>query len=159
CEVTAGTPACLPERVTACRLAAGHHYQTFDGRTFDVTGACAYTLSQTFHEDPALPVFDVEVRNEPEGDLKVPGVGALVVRVYGVAVAAVKAENGLVRVNAHRSHLPVSLADGKLRLRQQGRALLIQTDFGLKVLYDWADRVVLKLPAAFSGKIRGLCGN
>lgn len=59
----------------------------------------------------------------------------------------------------HRSHLPISLVHGRLQLQQKGVSVLIKTDFGMQVLYNWDDRVVVKLPGMFSGKVCGLCGN
>lgn len=64
----------------------------------------------------------------------------------------------LLQVNNHRSRLPISLAGGKLCLQQKGKAVLIRTDFRLEVLYDWRDRLVVKLPAALAAKACGMCG-
>lgn len=64
----------------------------------------------------------------------------------------------LLQVDNRRSRLPVSLARGKLRLQQKGKAVLIRTDFRLEVLYDWRDRLVVKLPAALAAKACGMCG-
>jgi len=65
----------------------------------------------------------------------------------------------LLQVNNHRSRLPISLARGQLHLQQKGKSVLIKTAFKLEVLYDWDDRVVIKLPGALSGKVCGMCGN
>lgn len=65
----------------------------------------------------------------------------------------------LLQVNNHRSRLPISLAQGKLRLQQKGKSVQIKTDFNLKILYDWDDHVVVKLPAMLSDKVCGMCGN
>ena len=65
----------------------------------------------------------------------------------------------LLQVNNHRSRLPISLAQGKLRLQQKGKSVQIKTDFRLKVLYDWDDHVVVKVPSTLSGKVCGMCGN
>ncbi|XP_068855947.1 IgGFc-binding protein-like isoform X2 [Aphelocoma coerulescens] len=62
-------------------------------------------------------------------------------------------------VNNHRSRLPISLSHGKLCIHQKGKSMLIQSSFNLKVLYNWDDHVVVKLPAALSGKVCGMCGN
>ncbi|XP_058716079.1 IgGFc-binding protein-like isoform X1 [Poecile atricapillus] len=59
----------------------------------------------------------------------------------------------------HRSRLPISLSHGKLCIHQKGKSMLIQLNFNLKVLYNWDDHVVIKLPAALSGKVCGMCGN
>ncbi|XP_074991089.1 IgGFc-binding protein [Calonectris borealis] len=174
CEVVDGQPTCIQGTVSTCWATGDPHYQTFDGKTFDFMGTCTYTLTKTCELDPTLPVFSVEAKNEHRGNLKVSHIGALTVRVYDVTIAVVRSENGIVRylfgfhglffffllqVNNHRSRLPISLAQGKLRLQQKGKSVLIKTDFKLKILYDWDDHVVVKLPGMFSGKVCGMCGN
>ncbi|XP_077643909.1 uncharacterized protein LOC144247297 [Lonchura striata] len=44
-------------------------------------------------------------------------------------------------------------------MHQKGKSMLIQSNFKLKVLYKWDDHVVIKLPAALSGKVCGMCRN
>ncbi|KFM10966.1 IgGFc-binding protein, partial [Aptenodytes forsteri] len=147
------------ETVSTCWATGDPHYQTFDGKAFDFMGTCTYTLTKTCDPDPTLPVFSVEARNEHRGDLKVSYVGSVTVRIYDITIAVVRSENGIVRVNNHRSRLPISLAQGKLRLQQKGKSVQIKTDFNLKILYDWDDHVVVKLPSTLSGKVCGMCGN
>ncbi|NXJ87022.1 FCGBP protein, partial [Trogon melanurus] len=157
CEVADGRAACVPAAVSTCRAGGNVHYRTFGGKNFVFAGGCTYTLAKPCRPDPALPAFAVEATNERRGDPEVAAIVSVAVRVYGVTVEAVKAETGIVRVNNRRSHLPVSLANGKLRLLQKGGALLLTADFGLKVSYDWDDRVVLKLPAALASQACGAC--
>ncbi|XP_057286893.1 IgGFc-binding protein-like [Pezoporus wallicus] len=159
CEMVDGQPKCVQETFSTCWATGDPHYRTFDGKPFDFMGTCTYTLTKTCDPDPTMPIFSIEAKNEHRGNLKVSYVGSITIRVYGVTIVVVRSENGMVRVNNHRSHLPITLADGKLHLRQRGRSMLLQTAFKLKVLYDWDARVVLKLPSVLSGKVCGLCGN
>ncbi|NXG26742.1 FCGBP protein, partial [Grallaria varia] len=106
-----------------------------------------------------LPAFSVEVQKEEKEDPKFSSVASITVRINNVTVTVVRAENGMVRVNNHRSRLPISLSRGKLRVRQKGKSVLIQWDFKLKVLYNWDDHVVIQIAADLSGKVCGLCGN
>ncbi|KFQ90304.1 IgGFc-binding protein, partial [Phoenicopterus ruber ruber] len=154
-----GRPTCFQETISTCRATGDLHYQTFDGKAFDFTGTCTYTLSRTCETDPTLPVFNVEAKNEHRANLKVSYIDSVTVHVYDMTIAVVRSENGFVRVNNHRSRLPISLAQGKLRLQQKGKFVLIKTDFKLKVLYDWDAHVVVELPGMFSGKVCGMCGN
>ncbi|XP_014813471.1 PREDICTED: IgGFc-binding protein-like [Calidris pugnax] len=159
CQVVDGQPTCIHEAPLTCWATGDSHYRTFDGKTLHLMGTCTYTLTKTCHQDPTIPFFSVEAKNEARGHLGVSHVDTVTVHVYDVTVEATRAENGIVRVNNRRSHLPISLARGKLRLRQKGRSLLIQTHFHLKVLYDWDHHLLVKLPGALSAKVCGLCGN
>uniref|UniRef100_A0A8C3PP65 VWFD domain-containing protein n=1 Tax=Calidris pygmaea TaxID=425635 RepID=A0A8C3PP65_9CHAR len=159
CQVVDGQPTCVHEAPLTCWATGDSHYRTFDGKAFHLMGTCTYTLTKTCHQDPTIPFFSVEAKNEARGHLGVSYVDAVTVHVYDVTVEATRAENGIVRVNNRRSHLPISLAQGKLRLRQKGRSLLIQTHFHLKILYDWDHHLLVKLPGALSAKVCGLCGN
>lgn len=63
------------------------------------------------------------------------------------------------QVNNQRLHLPISLNDGKLRLYQSGNSVFIETDFLLKVSYDWKSYLVVRISSSFSENVCGLCGN
>ncbi|XP_026723109.1 IgGFc-binding protein-like, partial [Athene cunicularia] len=158
-ECSALQSSCVPETFTTCWATGDPHYLTFDGKTFDFMGTCTYTLTKTCDSDPKLPVFSVEAKNEHRANPKVSCVGSVTVRIYDIVITMVRAEKGIVRVNNHHSHLPIALAEGKLHLQQKGKSLLLETDFKLKILYDWDNRVLVKLPSALSGKVCGLCGN
>ncbi|NXT93833.1 FCGBP protein, partial [Anhinga rufa] len=158
-EVVDGQPKYTQEAFSTCWATSGLHYQTFDGKAFDFMGTCTYTLTKTCDTDPTLPIFSVEAENEHRGNLKASYIGSVTVHVYNIAITVVRSENGIVRVNNHRSHLPISFAQGKLQLQQKGKTVLIKTDFGLKILYDWDNHVVVKIPSTLSGKVCGICGN
>ncbi|XP_055560840.1 IgGFc-binding protein, partial [Falco cherrug] len=159
CTLVDGQHTCHQETFSTCWVTGDPHYQTFDGKSFDITGTCTYTLTKTCDSDPTLPVFNIEAKNEHRGVPKVSCISSMTIRVYDVTITAVRSENGIVRVNNHQSHLPISLAEGRLHLQQKGKSLLIQTDFGLKILYNWDDRMVMKLPSRLAGKVCGMCGN
>lgn len=42
---------------------------------------------------------------------------------------------------------------------QSGRSVVIETDFGLTVRYDWEHYLVVTLSGSYAGKTCGLCGN
>lgn len=55
--------------------------------------------------------------------------------------------------------LPVALNSKKLVMFQSGRFVVIETDFGLTVRYDWEHYLVVALHGRHAGKTCGLCGN
>ena len=64
-----------------------------------------------------------------------------------------------LKVDGVLLNLPVNLNDGQVEVYQDGRHVLIKTDFGLKVTYDLVYRVTITVPASYHGKTCGLCGN
>lgn len=56
-------------------------------------------------------------------------------------------------------NLPINLDNGKVKLSPSGLSVLVETDFGLTVQYDWKQYLVITVPSSFSGKVCGLCGN
>lgn len=56
-------------------------------------------------------------------------------------------------------NLPLSLKNGRLLVTQQGRNIVVQTNFGLKVLYNTIYYVEVIVPSAYQRKMCGLCGN
>ncbi|XP_053908647.1 IgGFc-binding protein-like [Cuculus canorus] len=160
CEMVDGQPKCLQEAFSTCWTMGGSHYQSFDGQPFHFMGSCTYTLVKSCPSDPTgSTTFNIEIQNQHKDISKTSSIASLVIEVYDVTIAAVRNENGIVRVNHLRSHLPISISQGRIQLEQNGRFLQVTTAFQLKVFYDWEDHAVVKLPKRFSGKVCGLCGD
>ncbi|XP_067316856.1 IgGFc-binding protein-like [Anolis sagrei] len=159
CEIIEGRPVCVPRSESTCWAQGYHHYHTFDGRTFDFIGTCTYTVAKTCSLDAALPSFKIEAKNENRGNPRVSYVGYVTITVYNITISVSRNEIGFVRVENQLSHLPISLNKGKLRLYQNGGSVLIETEFSLKVSYDWDDVLLIKIPKKFSESVCGLCGN
>ena len=54
-------------------------------------------------------------------------------------------------------NLPLNL--GQVTVSQSGGTAVIQTDFGLRVSYDWNWKLVVELPSSYFASVCGLCGN
>ncbi|XP_041932222.1 IgGFc-binding protein-like [Alosa sapidissima] len=67
----------------------------------------------------------------------------------------------MVWVNDKVWNLPVTLAfsQKEITLRQSGLSVILWTDFGLTVEYDWKQYVKVTVPSSFMGRVGGLCGN
>ncbi|XP_061110253.1 IgGFc-binding protein-like [Conger conger] len=142
-----------------CWAMGDPHYRTFDGRKFNFMGTCTYIIAKNCQANDGLPPFQVETKNENRGNSRVSYVGLVTVKVYGITITVARSENGLVRVDYSLYRLPVVLEHDKLKLFQRGRSVVIETDFGLTVQYDWESYVVVTLSGTFAGKVCGLCGN
>ncbi|XP_042296353.1 IgGFc-binding protein-like [Sceloporus undulatus] len=159
CEIQDKRPVCVAGSESTCWAQGDRHYHTFDGRNFDFRGSCTYTIAKTCSLDGDVPSFSIEAKNEYRGNTHVSYVGLLTVTVYNITISITRNEIGFVRVNNQRSRLPISMHEGKLRLYQSGGAILMETDFSLKVSYDWDDSLVITIPRMFSDSVCGLCGN
>ena len=62
-------------------------------------------------------------------------------------------------MNDELLNLPLTLDEGRLTVVQEGRNIVVQTAFGLKVLYDTVYYVEVIVPSTYQGKMGGLCGN
>ncbi|KAM9114696.1 IgGFc-binding protein [Pangshura tecta] len=159
CQIVDGRPECVAESESTCWAQGDPHYHTFDGRNFDFMGTCTYTIAKTCGSDSTLPSFSVKAKNDNRGNTRVSYVGYVTVEVYNVTVSVVRYETGFVRVNDQRSRLPISVLEGKLRVYQSGGSVVIETDFSLRVSYNWGSSLVVKISSSFWESVCGLCGN
>ncbi|KAH0631331.1 hypothetical protein JD844_005619 [Phrynosoma platyrhinos] len=140
-----------------CWASGQPHYHTFDGRSYDFQGTCTYTVVKTCKASSQLPFFHIFTKSQKSSPFSL--VSQVTITVYNYNITMVMYEYGLVRVNQLRSRLPVTLHDGKLSLYHRGDQLVIKTQFGLEVYYDWNYYLVVKVTPAFRNHICGLCGN
>lgn len=63
------------------------------------------------------------------------------------------------QLNNELVNLPFSLNNGRMQVTQQGRNIIVQTDFGLRVLYNTVYYVEVVVPSTYQQKMCGLCGN
>lgn len=56
-------------------------------------------------------------------------------------------------------NLPLNLKEGAVQVYQEGRYLVIRTNFDLIVTYDLVYHVTATVPGNYRGKVCGLCGN
>ncbi|XP_032660605.1 IgGFc-binding protein-like [Chelonoidis abingdonii] len=159
CEITNCSPACIAESESTCRLQGESHYQTFDGQAFNFTGTCTYAIARTCGSDTTLPSFGVEAKNLNQRNTRLSSVAFVTVYVYNVTISIDRFTKGLVQMNGQSSSLPVSLMEGKLRVYQSGGSVVIETDFSLRVSYDWGSSLAVQLSSSFWEHVCGLCGN
>lgn len=63
------------------------------------------------------------------------------------------------QVNYQEWNLPINLNNGMVKLSQKGLFVVVETDFGLRVQYDWNEYLAITVPGSFAGSVCGLCGN
>ncbi|KAL7835916.1 hypothetical protein SRHO_G00282630 [Serrasalmus rhombeus] len=147
---------CIPIESATCWAVGDPHYKTFDGKRFDFQGTCTYTMSTTTKTE--LVPFIILAKNNHRGSNKVAYVRTVSVNVYNQTVVASQ-QRGMVEVNGEVTHLPITLAGGKLQVVQRGWNVFITTDFGLEVKYDWNMMLYITVPSTYFRSLGGLCGN
>ncbi len=57
------------------------------------------------------------------------------------------------------TYLPLTIDGGKIKVDQRGWNVIISTDFGLEVKYDWNMMLYITAPSSYFQTVGGLCGN
>lgn len=65
----------------------------------------------------------------------------------------------LFQVDGVSSTLPRKLENGKGRVYHSGLFIVVETDFGVELIYDPKGSVILRIPSTYGGAPKGLCGN
>uniref|UniRef100_A0A3B3ZMR6 VWFD domain-containing protein n=1 Tax=Periophthalmus magnuspinnatus TaxID=409849 RepID=A0A3B3ZMR6_9GOBI len=159
CKMNDGYPSCVtkPKNPGTCWAMGDPHYRTFDGLLFNFMGLCTYVFSKNSEPSDSLPAFEVLAQNVNLGI--VSHIGLVIVKVYDKTITVAHSEIGYIRIDNSRWALPVTLSNNKLVISQSGRSVLIHTDLGITVSYDWDNTLVVTASESYSGKTRGLCGN
>lgn len=63
------------------------------------------------------------------------------------------------QVNGLHAALPYYFNTDQIIIYQSGWSVVVETDFGLKVVFDWNSAITVSLPSTYNGTVCGLCGN
>ncbi|XP_003505295.2 IgGFc-binding protein-like isoform X1 [Cricetulus griseus] len=162
CTVKNGKGVCTPNYEAKCRVWGDPHYQSFDGLNTNFHGTCNYLLAGSVCPGLSangLTPFTVATKHESQGNPAVSNVRRVTVTTYNSSIGIHKKGIGRVQVNGVLQNLPVYLAGGRISVVHGGSKVVLQTDFGLQVTYDWNWRVEVTLPSSYHGAVCGLCGN
>ncbi|KAF7688705.1 hypothetical protein HF521_013512 [Silurus meridionalis] len=178
CQETDGLFFCQPRTEALCAVAGYGHFLPFGGVPFDLQSSCSLQLVTTecggLNEDEDrhggldgsfsaeigaedLPEFQLSVRNEERDTGQAIWVQGFVLTVYGYEIEVSRSFKHTVMVNKERLYLPLKLGPGKVNIYTLGLQLLVETDFGLKVAFDWNTLLLLSLPRTIFNSTCGLC--
>ncbi|KAK2864570.1 hypothetical protein Q7C36_003724 [Tachysurus vachellii] len=148
-----------PSPMGTCLIMGDPHYSTFDGSYYSFMGNCTYIVAKNCHIDDEHPQFQINTKNERNGNKQNTLVSVVTILVYGNTITFNRREVGLIMINASYWNLPVVLNNGRVKIKTNSLSVTMQTDFGLSVQYDWDQYMVVTVPESFKGRMCGMCGN
>ncbi|XP_065715815.1 IgGFc-binding protein-like isoform X3 [Patagioenas fasciata] len=158
CGVRDGSFGCHPLARGRLVVSGDPHYVTFDGKAFDVPGACGYVVARPCAPHKGLRNFTVALEQRAA-----PGRAALVQRVTleieGRKVEVDGAAPGEVTVDGERSPLPFSTPSGALRATREGAHVSLWSAWGPRLLFTPGAFLLLDVPGGYRGHLCGLGGN
>ncbi|XP_055055949.2 IgGFc-binding protein [Misgurnus anguillicaudatus] len=149
---------CVPTSFATCHAVGDPHFKTFDGKLFDFQGTCTYIMVNNTKPQKGLIPFTILTKNNHRGNNRVAYVRMVSVLVYNHTVVA-SSKRGLVEFDGENTYLPFTFDGGKIKVEQRGWDVIISTDFGLQVKYDWNMMLFITVPSNYFQTVGGLCGN
>ncbi|XP_067325493.1 kielin/chordin-like protein [Anolis sagrei] len=144
-------PHCVPRPAT-CVAFGDPHYRTFDGRMVHFQGSCTYIMAQ----DCEGGDFSIHVTNDDRGRQGVSWTKEVTVMVGDTIVRLL--QDRVVMVDSLTVTLPF-LKEPHLYIELKTSTLLLNTNLGLKVLWNGRSHLEVSVPGTYKGRTCGLCGN
>ncbi|KAM6995238.1 LOW QUALITY PROTEIN: IgGFc-binding protein-like [Tautogolabrus adspersus] len=157
CVLKDGDVSCQPKSIGSCSVSGVRNIRSYDGKEYPLLGNCLFTLSEVQEKEGGKTPFSVLVQQKTDKDKLVTR--NVEVQVYDIEITMETGVIWEVKVDDIKVTLPVSLAEEKVQIQQNGVNIIVETDFGLKVTYDTRSGVVLNLPSTYHSATNGLCGN
>ncbi|XP_026225589.1 alpha-tectorin [Anabas testudineus] len=166
CQENDGLYFCQPRTEALCVAAGYGHFLPFGGVPFELQSSCTLRMATTNcgrqNRDHAtisgiFPQFKLAARNEERDTGQAIWVRGFVLEVYEYEIEVSRTYKNTVTVNKERLYLPLKLGQGKVNISTLGMQLILETDFGLKVAFDWNTLLLLTLPHDLYNASCGLC--
>ncbi|KAM4016701.1 IgGFc-binding protein-like isoform 2-T2 [Anomaloglossus baeobatrachus] len=159
CAVRNGILNCYPRSYGVCTASGDPHYISFDGKKFDFQGTCVYQLAALSDKTRGLTDFQIWVRNQNRGNIRVSYTSEVNIQVYGLEIEASRQHPNKVMINKTLINLPFRFHDSQLSIYRNPSAVVFSFGFGVKVIFDYNSIVRVTVPGTYANALGGLCGN
>ncbi|XP_022109176.1 mucin-2-like [Acanthaster planci] len=138
-----------------CRGYGDPHYVTFDGKQYEFQGECSYVLSSNNCPwgSPGHVSFTVIVENVPCGTSKVTCTKSITFLLLDVEIRLIRGDN------PHITPAPPTPTKAVYRINYSGIFLVINTKYGITLLWDFGTSIYVTLDGSYKGDVCGLCGD
>ncbi|XP_028403857.1 mucin-2-like isoform X2 [Dendronephthya gigantea] len=139
----------------SCSVYGDSHYTTFDNKRYQFHGACDYTLVQD-ECGGELGSFRVQAENVPCGSTGITCTKSITITLNDTQIKLVRGSE------PKASSLPgssQSIQKANYKLEKSGLFLILRTEIGMTIVWDFGTRIYITLETSFRGKTCGLCGN
>nr|XP_057933710.1 alpha-tectorin [Doryrhamphus excisus] len=166
CQEEDGLYYCRPRTEALCVAAGYGHFLLFGGVPFELQSSCSLIMATSNCErgssdhaamTGSLPQFKLAALNEERDTGLAVWVRGFVLEVYDFKIEVTQSYKNTAMVNKERLSVPLKLGPGKVSIFTSGLLLILETDFGLKVAFDWNTLLLLTLPRHLYGTSCGLC--
>ncbi|XP_061754985.1 alpha-tectorin [Nerophis ophidion] len=166
CQEEDGLYYCQPRAEALCVAAGYGHFLPFGGVPFELQSSCRLVMAtsncgQGSRDHTAvpgdLPHFKLAALNEERDTRQAVWARGFVLEVYDYEVEVTRSYKNTAMVNKERVSVPLKLGPGKVSIFTSGLLLILETDFGLKVAFDWNTLLLVTLPRHLYGASCGLC--
>ncbi|XP_051554355.1 zonadhesin [Myxocyprinus asiaticus] len=153
CMVKDVVMGCFPSSPVTCSIYGDPHYITFDGKAYSFWGTCNYTIAKTC--GPSATQFTITARNEGQENSTKSSLNSIALDMEGLNLVIRK--NRLVYVNGGQVSLPAEFGSSMF-VSQSGPYVRVDTNFGLRLLFDGNTRLFVQVDERYRGVTCGLCG-
>ncbi|MCJ8733662.1 hypothetical protein PDJAM_G00226190 [Pangasius djambal] len=144
-------PRCIPRPAT-CIVFGDPHYRTFDGKMVNFQGTCTYVLAQ----DCQGGDFSVHVTNDDRSRKGVSWTKEVTVYIRDIVIQLL--QDWVVQVDHQTITLPF-LKEPYIYLERKSNTILLNTNVGMKVLWNGRSHLEVSVPGTYKEHMCGLCGN
>ncbi|XP_078451893.1 IgGFc-binding protein-like isoform X2 [Lampetra planeri] len=157
CALQNGQYKCQPVGFSTCTISGDPHYQTFDGLPYNFMGNNTYVLVQTSGDNPNLIPISVRGKNANRHGLSdISYLDEVHVNVFGHEIRFTSRDD--FEFDGVRMRPPMFPREG-LSIQQSSHRIILQTDFGLTVIYDRREHADVIISSSYMNEVSGLCGN